>query len=170
MNIKGLTLLFLLLFYSIAAGAIVYKYTDENGILFFTDNPDNIPEGQRHTAEKIETDERLFTRWINQTASKVALLLVLLIAIISLAGRFFGYLFPRILLRLLVILFLGAMIYSISVVWKGGSASRFFDKTVEPYLPSPAPINRAKEQVKKLEESQKKQEEMIDSLKDSERQ
>lgn len=167
MQITAFFLVFL--FYLIPASAEVYKYTDENGILFFTDNPDKIPEGQRHTADRVETDEGLFHRWINIPLSRVVLILVLLIVIISFARRFFEGSFPRILMTLLVILLLGTMIYSIFAAWKGGPTSGSFDTAVEPYLPSPTPINRAKEEVKKLEEGQKKQEDLIDSLQDPER-
>ncbi len=164
-----ITVLFLiLLFCSIQARAEVYKYTDENGILFFTDKPENIPAGQRHTAERIKTDKKPINRWINLPASKVVIIIFLLIVIVCLARRFFGYLFPQILIKLLVVLLLGTIIYSIFLVWNGGPTSVSFDAAVEPYLPSPAPINKANEAVKKLEESQKRQEDLIDKLQDSE--
>ena len=168
-NMMRITAFFLiLLFCSIQARAAVYKYTDENGILFFTDKPENIPESQRHTAERIETAKKPINRWINHPASKAIIIIFLLIVMLFLARRFFGYLFPQILIKLLVVLLLGTIIYSIVLAWKTGPTSVSFDADVEPYLPSPTPINRAKEAVKKLEESQKKQEELIDKLQDSE--
>lgn len=164
MKIAAFLLVFL--FYFIPASAEVYKYTDQNGILFFTDNPDDIPEGQRHTIEKVKTDAGLFNRWISLPTAKIALILLLLTVIAFIAHSFFGVLLPRMFMMLLVILLLGTMIYSIYVIGKEGSASWSFDKAAEPYLPSPAPINKAKEVEKKLEEGQKKQEELINSLQD----
>lgn len=107
---------------------------------------------------------------MDNPTSKIVLVLILAIALAYIAQRFVRGFFLRLVIRLLLIFLLGAAIYSLFITQKGSLPSESFEKTIQPYLPSPAPINKAKEQIKKLEEGQKKQKELIDSLQDHERQ
>lgn len=169
--------LMLLLVYPALVGAETYKYTDKNGVVSFTDNLGNVPESQRPTVEKVEVenpsrsttssvkDEGRLKKWISHPLSKIIFVLILLIILTSFALHFLGGFFLRLIIKLLIIALLGTMIYSLYITKKWSLPT--IEKTIEPYIPGPAPINRAKENVKKFEESQKKKEETLDSLKDS---
>ncbi len=105
---------------------------------------------------------------IDYPALKIVLALISFVVLVFFVQRFVAGRILRIFIGLLLISILGAVIYSLFIEKKEDSSPGSFERTVEPYLPSPAPINRAKEQVKKLEDSQKKQGEMIDKLEEQE--
>ncbi|MBI5745780.1 MAG: hypothetical protein HZA13_02120 [Nitrospirae bacterium] len=105
---------------------------------------------------------------VDYPALKIVLALISFVVLVFLVQRFVAGRILRIFIGLLLISILGAVIYSLFIEKKEGPSPGSFERAVEPYLPSPAPINRAREQVKKLEDSQKKQGEMIDSVQDSE--
>lgn len=105
---------------------------------------------------------------IDYPALKIFLALISLVVLVFFVQRFVAGLFIRIIIGLVVLSILGAVIYSLFIEKKEGPSPGSFERTVEPYLPSPAPINRAREQVKKLEDSQKKQGEMIEKLQEQE--
>lgn len=100
---------------------------------------------------------------------KIGLALISFAVLVFFVQRFVAGLLLRIFIGLLLVSILGAVIYSLFIEKKEMPSPGSFERTVEPYLPSPAPINRAKEQVKKLEENEKKLGELIDSLQDPER-
>ncbi|MEK6577193.1 MAG: FeoB-associated Cys-rich membrane protein [Nitrospirota bacterium] len=93
---------------------------------------------------------------VDYPALKIVLALISLTVLVFFVQRFVAGPFIRIFIGLLLISILGAVIYSLIIEKKEGPLPGSFERAVEPYLPSPAPINRAKEQVKKLEDSQKK--------------
>ncbi len=67
-------------------------------------------------------------------------------------------------MKLLFVGFLGAAIYSVLAIQKKPVTPAAFQKAAESFLPTPLPINQAKEAVSKMEEAQKKQEAAIESL------
>lgn len=174
--------LLLLLVSPALAGTEVYKYTDKNGGVSFTDNLSNVPDEQRETAEKIQMDSPsgpisspvekggTLYKWIEYHAYKIVSVLILVIVLAYIVQHFVTGFLIRLIIRLLIIFLLGTVIYGLFITQKDRLKSESFEKTVEPYLPSPSLINKAKEQVKKLEEGQKKEEELIDSLDSSEKQ
>lgn len=178
MRICNLFLVMLLL-YPIIGSAGIYKYTDKDGVASFTDDLRRVPEEQRQKAEEILIDSPSgsmpsqiekgspFYKWMHYHAFKIIFVLILLIVSAYIAQRVMEGLLLRFIIRLLIISLLGATIYAIFTTQKERLAPGSLEKTVEPYLPSPAPINRTIENVKKFEEGQKKKEEMLDSLKDS---
>lgn len=105
---------------------------------------------------------------IDYPALKIVLALISLVVLVFFVQRFVACRLLRIFIGLLLISILGAVIYSLFIEKKEDSLPGSFERTIEPYLPSPAPINRAREQVKKFEDSQKKQGEMIDGLEEQE--
>jgi hypothetical protein len=153
----------------------VFKYTDENGAIAFTDNIENVPEDQRPKVQEVaplplQTVQMPTTysseseRWIDHPLSKYIIVFIIL----SIGMLYIQYKSENFLLRLaakfLFIAFLGAAIYSVLFTKDSPINPAGVQKAAEPFLPTPLPMTQAKEAVKKMEEAQKKQEAAIESL------
>lgn len=155
--------------------AEVFKYTDENGAISFTDNIENVPEDQRPNLQaaappplqKVEMPtfpERASDRWIDHPLSKYIIVFIIL----SIGMLYIQYKSENFLLRLaakfLFVAFLGAVIYSVLFTKDNPLHPAAVQKAAEPFVPTPLPMTQAQEAVKKMEEAQKKQEAAIESL------
>lgn len=163
------------LLFPILGQAEVFKYTDKNGAISFTDNIENVPEDQRPNMETVPTDplpkieipissEMKSDRWIDHPLSKYVILFIIL----SIGMLYIQYKTESFLLRLatkfLFVAFLGAAIYSVLVAQEKPITPAAFQKAAESFVPTPRPITQAKEAVKKVEETRKQQEAAIESL------
>ncbi|MDC4205574.1 MAG: DUF4124 domain-containing protein [Candidatus Manganitrophus sp.] len=155
--------------------AEVFKYTDKNGAISFTDNIENVPEDQRPNLQeaappplqKVEMpaySETGSDRWIDHPLSKYVIVFIIL----SIGMLYIQYNTESFLLRLatkfLFVAFLGAAIYSVLVAQEKPITPAAFQKAAEPFVPTPRPIHQAQEAVKKMEEAQKQQEAAIEAL------
>lgn len=155
--------------------AEVFKYTDENGAISFTDNIENVPEDQRPNLQeaappplqKVEMpafSETGSDRWIDHPLSKYVIVFIIL----SVAMLYIQYKTENFLLRLatkfLFIAFLGTAIYSVLFTKYSPINPAGVQKAADSFLPTPLPITQAKEAVKTMEEAQKKKEAAMESL------
>ncbi len=156
--------------------AEVFKYTDKNGAISFTDNIENVPEDQRPNLQEAappplqtvqmpaDSSASGPARWIDHPLSKYIIVFIIL----SIGMLYIQYKTESFLLRLatkfLFVAFLGAAIYSVLVSQETPITPAAFQKAAEPFIPTPRPINQTKEAVKKMEEAQKQQEAAVDAL------
>ncbi len=176
---------FLLLFIGPATShAYIYKYTDENGVVSFTNKPDNVPQTRQHTVVIIDEStlpplviipeaasvkphraKNSFRHWIEQPVSKSAialgLVVVLMVFIIRIGG---GGIFIRVAAKLLFIGFIGASIYSIYTAREYSSVPSVSEEPGAPHLKRISPIERAGNAAAALEKKLNEQEEVLDIL------
>ena len=172
----NLTLLMILFLVHPALGlAEVYKYVDPNGAISFTDNIEKVPEAQRPQAQKIESaplpavpqpipSSPQYDRWINHPLSKYMLAFIALSIVMLYVQHKTDSFLLKLVTKLLFVGCLGAAIYSVLVAQDKPITPAALQKAAEPYLPTPAPMMKAREAVNKMEEAQKKQEAEIDAL------
>lgn len=172
----GLLLIFALSLLFPAVGFTeVFKYIDGNGAIAFTDNIENVPEDQRPKMEAISpaplqtVEMPTFSktkpdRWIDHPLSKYVVGFVALsIAMLYVQRKTDSFLL-RLAMKLLFVGFLCAAIYSVLAAREKPATPAAFQKAAESFLPTPLPINQAKEAVGKMEEAQKKQAAAVESL------
>lgn len=163
------------LYPALGAAQQVYKYVDQNGAVAFTDNIENVPEAQRPQTQTIdsaplptitpEVSTRVqYDRWIDHPLSKYIIGFIALSIVMLFVQHKTDRFLLKMVMKLLFVGFLGAAIYSVLVMQGNPITPAALQKAAEPYLPTPAPINAAKEAVSKMEEAQKKQKTEIDSL------
>lgn len=177
---RPLLLLFLLsLTFAPLGRAEVIRYTDENGAIAFTDNIENVPEGQRAKIERVEPaapqqipsfsprPKPMYDRWIDNPLSKYMIAFIALSILMLYIQSRSQNILVRLAMKLLFVVCLGAAIYSVILSQQPG-LSTAVDKGVEPSLttliPDLAQINKAKEAVQKMESAQKRQEDTINEL------
>lgn len=168
--------------------AEVYKYTDENGVVSFTDDFDKIPEARRPGVEKSEAPvpapsfeppiappRNGFFEWFGRPLSKYIVgFTALAVFTLFVQSRSEGLLL-RLALKVLFIGFLGAAVYSILVArglpLSGPSLSSLpsLVETAESNLPKENSITKVKNQLDRIEQRQKEEEALIESLSGPER-
>jgi|GEM_PF-6770059 len=175
MRTNFMLLITVLLLYPALSSAQVYKYTDKNGAVAFTDNIENVPEPQRPQIQKIESSSSPvipqlvssrthYDRWIDHPLAKYVLAFIILSAVMLYAQHKTESFLLKLAMKLLFVGCLGAAIYSVLVMQDQPITPAALQKAAEPYLPTPEPINRARDAVNKIQESQKKEEAAIEAL------
>jgi hypothetical protein len=163
---------FLSLFLTTAAvsNAEVFKYTDEHGAISFTDDLGKVPEAQRPQATEPVSPSgslgRLFTdaapqKWIDHPLSKYIIIFIVLAIVTLVVQMRTKSLLLRLTLKLFFIICIGAAVYSVLVLQKHVPS---FQKATESYLPNVSEIEKTKKAIQEMEESQKKQEALINSI------
>jgi hypothetical protein len=166
------------------AYAYIYKYTDKNGVVSFTNKRAYVPQARAHTVEVI--DERTlpplvtipeaaavephkakspFRYWINQPLSKTSVVLGVLVALIFFIIRIGGGgIFLRLTAKLFFIAFIGASVYSIYTAREYSSISSVSEEPGSPRLKRISPIERAEDAATALENRMDEQEETLNTV------
>jgi hypothetical protein len=178
---------FLLLLYIVnpaVADAELYKYTDKNGILSFTDDFNKIPEDQRSHVEKTQPpppDSPSVTpsshsgvlEWLDRPLSKyIIAFIALAIFMLFVQSQTEGFVL-KMVLKILFVGFLGAAIYA-SLVASGvatnqksiSSSESLFD-TVKSAMPDPRTVGKVKKEIEQIEAQQERENEKVQSLLDA---